>query len=199
MFASFTNYEDVKKYYEKTFIKLPDLGDEIVHVDRVTPERMEVTNPLTKEPIWVMLKTRPYELSFVLPRKTVYQMDNNAVMLSRIPARMWKKGLTHANTQFQTLGVSSWALSDFNINMIVKFVNKPTYLSFAEAKHGFENSNLQSAAMSKRVSLSLNGNVYVDSVLVGRLAIKENVLTTRSLFVPTLKPLFSTVDFKVLK
>lgn len=198
MFVNSENYDDINKYYKGTWVKFKEEGDTLFYIERATPARIEC-HTISKEECCVDLtKEGGYFITFLIPRKTVFQYDNTAVMLSRNPARMWKKGMCANNTSFAMLKEKQWYGADFTITLAEGFVNKPSYLSFDTAKAEFaKDVGFLSAALSPRVSISRVGSVYIDDVLVGKYNTSNNILTTRAIYQEDLAPLFNAT-FKVL-
>lgn len=92
MKCSKENWEDVKKYYLDTIVKLTETGDKLWQVAEVTPEEIVFTD-LEGEQEYYDLELG-CELSYALPNKKVYQFGDRAFLIARKPARMWKKGLS---------------------------------------------------------------------------------------------------------
>jgi hypothetical protein len=183
------NWEDVKKYYEKTWVKFPRLSqDQLWHIDRVNPDFCEVSSTNGDEALIDMNKG--YEMDFVLPKRTIFQHGDKAVMLSRIPARMWKKGISKANTSFAILSTNGWTAGEFDPSLIEGFINKPSYFGVKEiiAEYTKPNPEKLSMAFSPRFAVNAKGGVYIDTVLVGRLQFLKAgpVLTVKKIFAPDL-------------
>lgn len=201
MFVNSSNWEDVRKYYEKTFVKFPVLtNDQLWFIDRVTSDLIEVRATNGDEAAIDLSKG--YEMDFVIPKKTVYQYGECAVMLSRIPARQWKKGMCKANTSFQILTTNGWTNGSFDAGIIEGFINKPSYFSPYEAFEKFEQSpELQSAALTPRISMTAKGAIYIDEVMIGKFQqLKAGPqLAVKNIFVPEMVKLFyKKVNIKAL-
>lgn len=191
------NFEDIKKYYEKTWVKFPRLeGDTLWHIDRVTSDMIEVTSDAGEEALFSLSKD--YPVDFVLPGKAVYQFGQNAAYLSRIPARMWKKGMSANNTQFKVLTGTAWKPLKFDINVIKAFVNKPDYMDPYSAVNSFQKSALDSAAINPRISMNQVGSIFLDEVMIAKLDFAKDTLTTREIYIPTLEPIFYKSKMKGL-
>ena len=155
MFINSQNFDDVKKYFQHTYVKFAETGDHIWHVDTVSPNEIICTDK-NKEQVGIDLNIG-YNLEYILPRKAIFQFGNEAVMLSRIPARQWKKGMCKANTAFHTLSSDgTWMALNFDINMIEGFVNKPSYypIDIAQKEFQKENGDLLSCALNPRMAVS---------------------------------------------
>lgn len=189
MFVNSQNFDDVKKYFQHTYVKFKETGDHIWHIDTVSSNEILCTDK-SKEQVGIDL-TIGYNLEYILPRKAVFQFGRKAIMLSRIPARQWKKGMCKANTAFHTLSADgSWLSYGFEIDLIEGFVNKPSYYPVEQALKDFQN-DLVSVALTPRISMSKNGKIYIDSVLVARYTEEDQKITCRKIFAPEISKVFS--------
>lgn len=192
MFINSQNFDDVKKYFQHTYVKFAETGDHIWHIDTVNPNEI-ICSDKNKEQVGIDL-TIGYNLEYILPRKAVFQFGNEAVMLSRIPARQWKKGMCKANTAFHSMtSEGTWVQLNFDINMIEGFVNKPSYypLDIAVKELSDENGDLFSVALNSRMSLSKSGKLYIDNVLVGKVIFKDKVVVCKHIFKPEIAKIFA--------
>lgn len=198
MYVDNTNWDDCKKYFHQCFVKFKEEGERIFYITNVDSTMM-LAEDIEGNQIGINL-SKGYTLDYIIPKKTVFQLGEHARFLSRIPARMWKKGMNKSNTSFQQLSVSGWSGVPFDITIIEGFVNKPTYYSAEDAILDFGKSeHLQSAALSPRLSMSRNGNVYIDTVLIAKIDFSKNTIINRSLFKVDLQKVFKNLEMKVLK
>lgn len=114
MIATEANWKDIQKYYQGTYITCPEYSpDEALYIDSVTPTGIRV---MDVEGVKGFIET-PYEIvNPLVLRRQYYQVVNTTYYISRIPARMWKKGLSGENTiiqKVQTNGSLSGALNGF--------------------------------------------------------------------------------------
>lgn len=198
MICSEVNWEDVRKYYEGTFVKFKETGDVIWQIASVEPQRMLIRDSKGEE-CGVHL-TKEYNLDYVMPSKATYQWGDHAVQLSRIPARQWKKGMCKANTSFARLeGDGSWDSMGFDITIIEAFVNKPAYYDPELALQEFQRANpLMSVALTPRFSMARNGKVFLDKVFVAKVEFGEGAVLTRRLLQPEITKLFPKLKLKVI-
>lgn len=134
MHASAKTYSDVKKYFQSTFIVVPEYDpNKVLHVDSVNPAGIYVSEE-NGDKGFISLEDGGYVLNSPLPlRRQWFQgEDSRAYLICRIPARMWKKGIHGENTVFfyltnqglvGNLGWSVERLYDFFRNKI-KFADK---------------------------------------------------------------------------
>lgn len=186
MFVNKSNYDDIVKYYLKTFVQFKEEGEKIFFIKQVSHNEI-ICEDSKKEEVAICLETG-YTIDYVIPKKTVYQYGEHALFLSRIPARMWRKGMDQKNTSFSLLHESGlWVNCPFSIATIEGFVNKPSYFTFQEALNNFsKGEHLQSAALTPRISMSRKGGVFIDTVLVGKYDFTKDLLSYKKIFKPEL-------------
>lgn len=194
MKCSNSNWADVRKYYEDTYVKLKETGDQLWYVRAVTSAGVSFYS-LDKEEACYKFSEGKCSIEYALPHKTTFQAGGQAYHLTRIPARMWKKGLSEKNTAFKMLGSQGWLSVQVEMQMYNAFVNKPSYLSYKDALQGIKEGDLISAALSPRMALSKNKKLYVDTKPIGRVFVskKQVVLGTR-LFVSEVSELFPSYE-----
>lgn len=205
MIVTKENVEDVKKYFQGTFVKFKEEGDKVYKISSVGTSHL-VAQDSTGEEIEVNVfsatdtKHKPYEIDYVIPKRTVYQYGDCAAMLYRVPARMWRKGMDPRNTEFVIFKENGQAGKlEMTHSIIEGFVNKPGYYTFDDAVNNFQNGeSLLSAALSPRVFITRKGGVHIDQVLVGRWTPIKREVTVKSIFVSDLQPLFPHTKIKEL-
>jgi hypothetical protein len=185
MFINSENWEDGRKYYKNTFVKLhstkTDLGEKIWKITNIDKKYLDAVDVNGNE-VRAEL-SRGINLNYILPRKTVYQYGENAAMLSRTPARQWFKGIHPENTSILVLdALGKWNPIGFDVATI------EGYYVFEDAMNNFKGA-LHSAALSPRVAVCKAGGVFIDTVLVGKITSKT--LNIKKSFVSFVKPLIS--------
>jgi hypothetical protein len=187
--------EDCKKYFQHCWVKFKEEGEKIFYITHVDKKYIHAKS-IQDEEILVDHQ-EGYTIDYLIPKKTVFQHGECAVMLSRIPARMWKKGMNKVNTEFKSLDFHGWTSREFDMHIINGFVNKPCYYSAQDALNDFAKSeHLQSAALTPRISISRKGTVYVDTIPVGRWLQEKKTLSVKKIFNTEVKPLFSIFTTK---
>lgn len=193
------NWEDVKKYFHQTYVKISSEGERVWYVQEVGPSYIVVkcNNPAEEAQISYDF---PFSFDYVLPHKTTFQYQNRAMILSRIPAQQWKKGLNKLNTQFETLNREGvWGNHPFSLEAIEGYVNKPGYFTFQEALDLLSKGAAESCALNPRMSLSGSGSLFVDTTLVGKYDQVKKQLVIKSLFENEARALHSFANLRVLK
>ena len=197
MLASKENWKDVQKYFQGTFVKFASEGEKIWQIYKVNDEII-LAKDRNGEEVCVEL-ARPFKIDYVLPKKAVFQFGENAVILQRLPHRMWKKGLSNENTELIACNANgAWNALGFNAEILEGFVNKPGYFSFVDAESQFKNGeSLQSAALSPRITLTRKGGLFIDTVLVGRLN-KSGLVVKKTFFNDVAAYFPSSINKKML-
>lgn len=200
MFASKDNYDDVKKYYLGTYVKFKEEGDALFYIERVDPDKI-VAKATNEELVGIDL-TIGYNIEYALPGKAVFQYGGIVMMLSRIPARMWKKGMSNQNTKFEVMDkTGKWTKTNFSAELIESFINKPAYVDPMDALKAFcdETSDLEAAALTPRITFTRGGKLMVDQTIVAKYDFTNKVFTVKNLFTKEVKALFPTVTTKSVK
>lgn len=122
-----SNYEDIKRYFNNTIIKLPEIsGDRLWQIISISPEEVHLEDVDGVE-VYIDLNEE-YEVDYPLPGRTVYQAADRACILVRKPAKQYYRGLHKENTGLSYfnadggLSAFSWSLSTLQ-----QFVDKPAY------------------------------------------------------------------------
>lgn len=115
MYAAQKNVADVKKYFLGTFIVCPEYDpNKMLYVDGVNSSGIYVLDANQDKGL-ISLEDGGYHLKSPLTlRRQWFNCDYDggcATMISRIPARMWKKGVSQENTQFTQLSTAGGLLT----------------------------------------------------------------------------------------
>ena len=74
----------------------------------------------------------PYEVDYVLPNKSFFQLSKSACLLQRIPAKQYRRGLCNENTRITRIGKTGNLVSlDLSFDVLKAFVSKQTFPSLA--------------------------------------------------------------------
>jgi len=194
------NWQDVKRYYQGTIVKFQGEnkdGKERVWKIVAVDSSQVIAEDSSGEQVYIDL-SRPYKLDYVIPKKTVYQHGDAAAVLTRIPARMWRKGMDEKNTQIHGCTAEGKFVGlSLSLGIIDGFVNKPGYFDYQDARNQFlAGTSLQSAALSSRILVSRKGGVFIDQVLVGQINFEDNYLQILSIFSSDVVKYFPGVKVK---
>lgn len=101
MIATEANWKDIQKYYSGTYILCPEYArDAALYVENAGPSGIKVSESNGDKGFIEV----PYELTNPLVnRRQYFQWEDTAYYISRIPARMWKKGISSENTIIQRI------------------------------------------------------------------------------------------------
>lgn len=181
------NYEDIRKYYSHTIIKLPELsGDRLWQIVSITPDEIKLHDVDGME-IYMDLND-PYTVEYPLPARTVYQYGHRAALLVRKPAKQYYRGLHKDNTSLSvyrsdgTLSSLAWSLETLQ-----QFVDKPAYQDI----HTINLEEQDSWALSRHIALCRTGVIMVLNKCVGiALFDTKTVKLQKSLFKQEVQQVF---------
>ena len=173
------NYEDIRKYYSNTIIKLPELsGDRLWQIVSITPDEIKLHDVDGME-IYMDLND-PYTVEYPLPARTVYQYGHRAALLVRKPAKQYYRGLSKDNTSlsvYRTDGTMSALV--WGLETLQQFVDKPAY----QDVHTINPEEQDSWALSKHIALTSHGAIMVLNRCVGTVSFSDKTIKLQ-------KPLF---------
>lgn len=161
---------DIQKYYLNTFLKFKETGDLLLHLTGV--DQMAITGQVEdgRDFKLYMSEDDPYEVDYILPHKSFFQYGHQAVMLQRIPARQYFRGISPENTQvvFKVPGRAELEKLPLNFEVLKAFVQKQKFSMLSEA---IEKKDHQSVAMGPRI-MYMGGNktIYIDFHPIAKVA-----------------------------
>jgi hypothetical protein len=176
-----SNYEDIKRYYANTIIKLPQLSDDrLWQIVSITMDEVKLVDVDGME-IYIDLNEE-FEVEYPLPGRTVYQMpDGRAGMLHRKPAKQYYRGLHKDNTALSCyLGDGSLTGLVWNLHTLQEFVDKPCY----QSANMLDPSEGTSWALNKHMAVTDVGRIMVLNLTVGIANFEEKTIKV-------IKPLFN--------
>lgn len=167
MRATRENWKDIEKYFSRTYVKFTEFPEEIFFIDRVDKNRIYAEDQKGDE--FHILLENEYDLDYVLPQKTTYQLGNHACILNRIPARQWKRGICKENTTLVKINTQGGqAPMSLTFEALKGFVNKPKHFDFIEIAQSFDHGNMMdSYAVTPRMCISRNGLMFIDGIVCG--------------------------------
>lgn len=161
------NYQDIAKYFKHSYVKFPVTGEFLCTIDKVEPTHIigKVFVP-TSAGTW---EAQDYqqditgdgvELEFIMPRKSFFNYNGNACLLTRIPARQYKKGITTENTTISKLTASGgFNMQELDFQLLNAYVAKQAFSAFGSADKSY--------AVSPRMAVTSKGSIFVDSTQIG--------------------------------
>lgn len=194
-----SNREDISKYFRNSFLKFKETGDTLYYLDHVDANKVSgaVDNG---QPFHLYLDDEhPYEVDYVLPHKSFFQVGPNAVMLQRIPAKQYSRGLTEANTGLTYLAGKEPMKALLSFEILKQFVKKQQFYSLAQAT---TQEGLQSAVLSPRMMYNrADRNIYIDFLAVAKVSATRNITMMQPIFeeevLDLLKSTGESILFKV--
>lgn len=189
MLWSTDNVDDIRRYYLNTYVKLPTTGDRIWYVKRVNDTYVEMVDADGFDKGIVPLD-EPFEVGYVIPKRTVYQYKNMAAFLVRHPAKQYNRGLSEKNTRIAYLDADNrWRSMAFTAELIQEFVDKPAYQNPYLAVN---DPSLTSVALDPCFSMHINsGVIYLHQQSVGCYIKESNTVKGPALLQPELSKLFA--------
>lgn len=174
-----SNVDDIRRYYERTFCKLPEHGDKLFFLEVVvgTDEGWEVRLKDSNQDVYAILleEEAPYEMNFALPHRALFPFKNSVLLLERIPARQYKRGIGTENTRLVDVFSGKQVTLDFK--KLEAFVSKSNYSSVNEALFAKRGMTVVGVALSSRVSFYCPDQVfYVDTVPFAKYNREKNLI-----------------------
>ena len=163
MIAMSSNWRDVQKYFENSYIKIQGYGDKLFFVNRVR-ENMIVGVDENDTLFELYLSNKePFELDYVLPHRAVFQHGDEALFLRRNPSRQYRRGLHADNTA--VVYIATGTNCDLNFYILKSYVEKQKYMSFMEAVD--HKGSMRSMALSPRMSyIRAGGEIRMDMTTI---------------------------------
>lgn len=174
------NYEDIKRYYANTIIKLPALsGDRLWQIVSISMDEVKMVDVDGME-IYIDLNEE-YEVEYPLPGRVVYQTPNQrAGLIHRRPAKQYHRGLHKENTSLSyytpsgDLSGMAWSL-----HTLQEFVDKPCY----QDPNNIDVNDGDSWALNPYMAVTSHGRIMVLTQTVA-------VVVWGSKKIKMMKPLF---------
>lgn len=183
-----SNYDDIQRYYRKTFVKFVEMGERLFYITHVDSTVVTGVDEDGTDFELFLSDEHPYEVDFALPHKSFFQFGKYAVLLSRHPAKQYQRGLCEGNTQVIGLD-SGGAVKKFSIgfDILKSYVAKQNFASLDEAITNKDRKN--STVLSPRfVYVPRTKTIYLDVVPVATVDTKTKQIRCHTpLFQPELK------------
>lgn len=191
-----SNYEDIARYYRNTYVKFRETGDTLYYIRSVTSYSVRGTDENGTEFELFLNDDVPYELDYVLPRKSLFQYKGNACLLQRIPAKQYQRGVSENNVRIQQIQKRGTIQNlDVNFESLKAFVQKPAFVGLDAAmanKEGFG-----SIVLSPRFALVPNiKTIFADAVPVAQI-VGKYIRVAQKIFVPELTKLAASSSYSL--
>ena len=188
------NYDDIKRYFYHTYVKIKEFGDKVWFVTNVNSQEVRLEDVDGCE-VYIDLASE-YELDYVIPPRTMFQRGPSAVLLQRIPAKQYYRGMHSSNTKFSYLkGNGGFAQMDWNIKVVQEFVDKPCYQTIESFQDNPD--MLDSYALSPIMAVAQNGSLFVGRQKVGMFKFPSRKIKIAPLFEKMAKTMFPMYEVSV--
>jgi len=157
-----SNWRDIQKYYEGTYVKFSEFGDKLFLISQVRPDGISGIDEDNTVFELYLSDAAPYTVNFILPHKATFQWKDSVYLLQRIPARQYRRGLCSDNTMITN--VATGTSVDVNFPALKAFVGKPSYSSFSNAFN--TKAKTKAVALSPRMSYLRSGKILIDNRMI---------------------------------
>lgn len=162
------NWKDVQRYFHNTYVKVEEYGDTLFYIEGVSPNKIFGKTENGDYFEIELHQHQPFNLSYVLPHKAVFQYNKRAVLLQRIPAKQFKRGISIDNVSISFTDTGAYL--DLTLDLLKAYTTKQRYFTFTDA-FLTKGSKLLSYALTSRMSCTKGtGVIYVDNTPVARYA-----------------------------
>ena len=176
-----SNWRDIQKYYENTYVKFAEFGDKLFYIGYVGPDKVAGTDDENTAFELFLSDAVPYTVNYLLPHKAVFQWKDSVYLLQRIPARQYRRGLCSDNTMITN--VATGTRLDIGFNSLKAFVGKPSYCSFNQAFTG--KGKTKAVALSSRMTYLRTGWILIDSHKVAQYDFNsKKIIMIHKIFLP---------------
>lgn len=192
-------WEDISRYYKGTYVKFKEMGDRLFYIRRVDHISVQGQDENGTEFELCLNDDYPYEVDYILPNKSYFQAGKRAVMLQRIPAKQYQRGISSSNTQLCSLNkLGGIAKHDMGFDMLKLFVTKQTYPTFLDALRNKERNI--SVALNQRMAYVPDASaIFVDFVPVAMVDRKARTISmSRPIFKAEVEKLVANTEYKVI-
>ena len=186
----------IKRYFEGTYITLPEVSNEVLFVERVRADYVTMVN--ARGDVFQVDLGKGYNVNFRLPTNTfVYQNGQRAALLRRTGARQYRRGWCSDNTTLKHVnGEGTWAGVQFNFDTVNSIVNKLPYTSLMGAKVAFDKNQAVSAALNHRTIVTSKGRLFLFDKLIGYVNYRLSKIFVLKAFLPIVEDLLETTGEK---
>lgn len=154
-----SNWRDIQKYYEGTYVKFTEFGDQLFYISHVRPDSISGIDDDDTAFEMYLSDDMPYVVDFTLPHKATFQWKDSVYLLQRIPARQYRRGLCSDNTMITN--VATGTSVDVGFQSLKAFVSKPSYSSFSNAFN--TKAKTKAVALSPRMTYLRSGSILIDN------------------------------------
>ena len=189
--------DDINKYYRHTFVKFKETGDTLYYIRDVNHRLIRGTDQDGTEFELYLSDEHPYEVDYVLPNKSFFQLAKSACLLQRIPAKQYRRGLCTENTRITRVGKTGNLVAlDLSFDVLKAFVGKQTFPSLSTVL--MQKTKPVSVALSSRFAyVPENGIIFADLTPVAQLNKKEKtIVMLHNIFKPEIEEFTKNTELK---
>ena len=194
-----SNYDDISRYYKGTYVKFKDTGDKLFYIRNVHRDSITGCDEDGTEFELYLNDTHPYEVDYILPSKSFFQYAKRAVLLQRIPAKQYQRGISGNNVKLVSLTkTGGLSTMDMGFEVLKAFVSKQNFWSLDEAVRN--KGRMISIALTPRIAyIPEAGYIFVDTTAVARVDKKDKTIyMLASIFSNELNEIACNSSFKVV-
>jgi hypothetical protein len=169
--------EDISRYYRGTYVKFAEFGDQLFNIQQVDSMKVVGTHESGDPFVLYLDEATPYNVEYILPHKSYFQLDNSAALLERIPAKMYYRGLCESNTRMTCIQPGSAAPKQLEINFktLKQFVNKQDFFKLQQA---INKQDFQSCVLTPRMMYHRGRKeIYIDHVMIAKVNVGKLTIT----------------------
>lgn len=185
--------KDLGKYFNGTFVKFMGIrgvfsdgtecapADELVHfIDGINGNCIKGKRYENGEnvPFQFMLYSEHAhaapEIEFILPKKSFFNTEQGTMLLQRIPARQYRRGICNDNTHITLLKSNGgWQNQQVSSALLDQYIRKPAFPPFHPSDVSY--------AVSRRIAVA-NAQVFVDQTAIGTINYDKKSVAVLPLF-----------------
>lgn len=177
MLLSSGNVEDIRRYYVGTIVKFKETGDmlyQLTTANNFYVEGLSQNGDILK---LYLDEQHPYEMEYVLPHKSYFQVNKCAAQLYRIPAKQYQRGIGTDNTEIRVIQRGDFSKLPILFDTLIHFVNKQKFFSLQQA---VDAEGMESCVLTPRMAYCRYTNViYVDLTAVATVEGKTVVMSKK--------------------
>lgn len=181
------NRNDINKYYAGTYVKFKEhaieqhmAADTLFYIQSVDEDHV-VGKCENGSPFMIWLSDAyPFEVDYVLPHKSFFQLGINAMLLERVPAQQYFRGLHGDNTRMSYMGTNLVPKKQgITFESLKAFVTKQRFYSLKEAMAA---DGYNSCVLSPRMQyVRINNHIYMDHQQIARVD-KDLIVMLKPIF-----------------
>lgn len=189
------NWRDIQRYYQGTWVKFKEYGDELFFINRVDHKQVLGTDIDQKDFVLHLSDEYPYEMSYVLPHKSLFVHGEDKLMqLVRVPARQYRRGICEDNVR--VVDMASCKPTTLHRDYLRSYTEKRPSVSLKEALYG--KGKARALRLTDRIWFRKpDQTLLVDSKHIAKFDRANSVIVGSSLFFPEIQALVAKEPFEV--